>query len=92
MSSIPKDKAFYELADEHITLCNTRMGKVQPAKVSAAMLFAASRFNAFVIMAASENKAEMLAQKESAIAYFLNEYEIYLRENIDEHLKRYEAQ
>jgi len=27
-----------------------------------------------------------------AIAYFLNEYETNLRENIDEHLKRYEAQ
>ena len=90
MSSIPHDKEFYELADEHITLCNTHMGKVQPAKVSAAMLFAASRFNAFVIMAASENKAEMLAQKEAAIAYFLNEYETNLRENFDEHLKRYD--
>jgi hypothetical protein len=90
MSSTPHDKEFYELADEHITLCNTHMGKVQPAKVSAAMLFAASRFNAFVIMAASENKAEMLAQKEAAIAFFLNEYETNLRENIDEHLKRYD--
>ena len=90
MSSTPHDKEFYELAAEHITLCNTHMGKVQPAKVSAAMLFAASRFNAFVIMAASENKAEMLAQKEAAIAFFLNEYETNLRENIDEHLKRYD--
>lgn len=90
MSTIPQDKEFYALADEHITLCNTHMGKVQPAKVSAAMLFAASRFNAFVIMAASENKAEMLTQKEAAIAYFLNEYETNLRENIDEHLKRYD--
>ena len=90
MSSTPHDKEFYELADEHITLCNTHMGKVQPAKVSAAMLFAASRFNAFVIMAASENKAEMLAQKEAAIAIFLDEYETNLRENIDEHLKRYD--
>ncbi|MFN3716719.1 MAG: DUF3144 domain-containing protein [Thiobacillus sp.] len=90
MSSILRDKVFYELADEHITLCNTHMDKAQPAKVGAAMLFAASRFNAFVIMAASENKAEMLAQKEAAIAYFLNEYETNLRENIDEHLKRYQ--
>ena len=90
MSSIHHDKEFYEIADEHITLCNAHMGKIMPAKVSAAMLFAASRFNAFVIMAASENKAEMLAQKEAAIAFFLNEYETNLRENIDEHLKRYD--
>lgn len=92
MSSISRDKEFYELADAHIALCNTHMGKVKPAKVSAAMLFAASRFNAFVIMAASENKAQMLLEKEAAIGFFMQEYEKYLRDNIDEHLNRYEQQ
>ncbi len=90
MSEIPHDQEFYALADAHIDLANQHMGSVKPSKASAAMLFAASRFNAFVIMAASANKGEMLAQKEAAIAYFLNEYETNLRENIDEHLKRYE--
>lgn len=90
MNSIPQNKEFYELADEHISLCNTRMGKVKPAVVSATMLFAASRFNAFVIYASSENKAQMLLEKEAAIGYFMQEYEKYLRENIDEHLKRYD--
>ncbi len=90
MSDIPRDKEFYELADAHIALCNTHMGKVKPAKVSAAMLFAASRFNAFVISASAENKAQMLLDKESAIAYFMQEYEKNLRENIDEHLARYD--
>ena len=90
MSEIPHDKEFYELADAHISLCNTHMGKVKPAKVSAAMLFAAARFNAFVISASAENKAQMLLDKESAIAYFMQEYEKNLRENIDEHLARYD--
>lgn len=92
MSSIPQDKAFYELADGFIKVCNEQLGAEKPAKVSAAMLFAAARFNAFVIYASSENKAQMLLDKESAIGYFTQEYEKYLRENIDEHLKRYEAQ
>ncbi len=90
MSDIPRDKAFYDLADAHIRVANEQMGHCKPSLASAAMLFAASRFNAFVIMAASENKADMLTQKEAAIAYFLSEYETYLRENIDEHLKRYD--
>ena len=60
MSDMPQDKEFYELADAHIALCNTHMGKVKPAKVSASMLFAAARFNAFVIYASSENKAQFL--------------------------------
>lgn len=90
MSEIPRDKEFYELADAHIALANTRMGKVKPAKVSATMLFAAARFNAFVISASAESKAQMLLDKESAIAYFMQEYEKNLRENIDEHLARYD--
>ena len=90
MSDITRDKEFYELADAHIALANTRMGKIKPAKVSATMLFAAARFNAFVISASAENKAQMLVDKESAIAYFVQEYEKNLRENIDEHLARHD--
>lgn len=90
MSELPRDKEFWQLADAHIDLANQHMGSVKPSRASAAMLFAASRFNAFVIMAASADKGEMLAQKEAAIAYFLAEYEKNLRENIDEHLARYE--
>ena len=90
MSDITRDKEFYELADAHIALANTRMGKIKPAKVSATMLFAAARFNAFVISASAENKAQMLLDKESAIAYFVQEYEKNLRENIDEHLARHD--
>ena len=90
MSDIPRDKEFYELADAHIALANTRMGKVKPAKVSATLLFAAARFNAFVFSVSAENKAQMLLEKESAIAYFMQEYEKNLRENIDEHLARHD--
>ena len=92
MSDIPRDKQFYELADAHIALANTRMGEVKLAKMSAALLFAAARFNAFAISAISasaESKAQMLLEKEAAIAYFMQEYEKNLRENIDEHLARY---
>ena len=92
MSDMPRDKQFYELADAYIALANNRMGEVKPAKVSATLLFAAARFNAFVISASAENKAQMLLEKEAAIAYFMQEYEKNLRENIDEHLARYDKQ
>jgi hypothetical protein len=80
MSDIPRDKEFYELADAYIALANTRMGKTKPA----------ARFNAFVFSVSAENKAQMLLDKESAIAYFMQEYEKNLRENIDEHLARHD--
>jgi hypothetical protein len=90
MSDIQRDKQFWDLADSFIQLANTHLNEVKPSRVSASALFAAARFNAFVITAATENKAQLIAEKESAIAYFLAEYEKMLRENIDEHLSRYD--
>jgi hypothetical protein len=92
MSDVQRDKPFYDLADAYIALANTQLNETKPSRVSAAALFAASRFNAFVIAAAAGSKAQMMAEKEAAIAYFLNQYETMLRENIDEHLARYDQQ
>jgi len=90
MSTIPRDKAFYEAADAFLKVANDQLGNVKPATLSAALLFAASRFNAFVIQESSGSKAQFLVDKEPAVAYFVQEYENYLRENIDEHFARYE--
>ena len=90
MSDVQRDKEFWDLADSFIQLANTHLDKVKPSRVSASALFAAARFNAFVIAAASESKEQLIVEKEAAIAYFLNQYESMLRENLDEHLTRYD--
>ena len=90
MSDVVRDKQFWDLADAYIALANTQLNEAKPSRVSAAALFAAARFNAFVITAASGSKAEFIAEKEAAIAYFLQQYETMLRENLDEHLARYD--
>jgi hypothetical protein len=92
MSDAQRDKQFWELADSFIQLANTHLNEVKPSKVSASALFAASRFNAFVITASAGSKEQLIAEKEAAIAYFLEQYETMLRENIDEHLARYDQQ
>ncbi len=92
MSDVKRDKQFWDLADSFIQLANTHLNGNKPSRVSASALFAASRFNAFVIAAAAENKAQLIAEKEAAIAYFLEQYETMLRENLDEHLARYDQQ
>jgi len=90
MSDVQRDKQFWELTDSFIQLANTHLNEVKPSKVSASALFAASRFNAFVITASASSKEQVIAEKEAAIAYFLEQYETMLRENIDEHLARYD--
>lgn len=92
MSDVQRDKPFYDMADAYIALANTQLNQTKPSRVSSAALFAAARFNAFVIAAAAENKAQLIAEKEAAIAYFMDQYEKMLRENIDEHLTRYDQQ
>ncbi|MBZ0069438.1 MAG: DUF3144 domain-containing protein [Thiobacillus sp.] len=92
MSDVQRDKQFWDLADSFIQLANTHLSEVKPSRVSASALFAAARFNAFVITAATENKAQLIAEKEAAIAYFLEQYEKMLRENLDEHMARYDEQ
>ena len=90
MSDVQRDKQFWDMADSFIQLANTHLNTEKPSRVSASALFAASRFNAFVIAAATESKAQLIAEKEAAIAYFLDQYEKMLRENLDEHLARYD--
>jgi len=91
MSEIKRDKEFWELADSFIELANTHLvGEHKPSRVSATALFAAARFNAFVITSATASKEQLITEKEAAIAYFLEQYEAMLRENIDEHLSRYD--
>lgn len=92
MSDAQRDKQFWELADSFIQLANTHLNEVKPSKVSASALFAASRFNAFVITASASSKEQLIAEKEAAVAYFLEQYETMLRENLDEHLARYDQQ
>ena len=90
MSDGQRDNEFWDLADSFIQLANTHLDKVKPSRVSTSALFAAARFNAFVIAAATESKDQLIAEKESAIAYFMDQYEKMLRENIEEHLTRYD--
>ena len=85
-----RDKQFWTLTDSFIQLANTHLNEAKPSKVSASALFAASRFNAFVITVSASSKEQLIAEKEAAIAYFLEQYETMLRENIDEHLARYD--
>ena len=92
MSDVQRDKRFWDMTDSFIQLANTHLNEAKPSRVSASALFAASRFNAFVISAAAESKAQLIAEKESAIAYFLEQYEKMLRENLDEHLARFDQQ
>ena len=82
MSDTPPDSQFWKIADAFIGVANEQIETLPWTKVSAAMVFAASRFSAFVLAASAGSAVELTAKREEAIAYVLSQFEQMLRDNM----------
>jgi hypothetical protein len=82
---IPED--FQAAADRFIELANEIAGDASRDWVRAVLMFAAARYNAFTWITREDTPGQTLEQ---AAAYFRNEYETMLRENIQELTPVYE--
>lgn len=85
------DDEFYEQADQHIQLSNQQITEaIGRGKVSASMLYATSRFNAWVSATGWNTSEELANAKEKTIEYFLTEYRKMLEENLDDYIENFE--
>lgn len=84
------DKEFFQRADEYITVANEQAQVVNRGKVSASMMFATARFNAWVSASGAESGDELASVKEEALEYFVSEYRKMLEENLDEYVEHYD--
>ena len=84
------DKEFFERADAYITLANEQATTVSRGKVSASMMFATARFNAWVSASGTESGEELASVKDEALDYFLSEYRKMLEENLDEYVEHFD--
>jgi len=84
------DKQFWQRADQFINLANEQSQEVSPGEVSASMLFATARYNAFIAAATAQNIDELKKSKEEAIRYFSNQYYEMFAENIEDWIKNYD--
>lgn len=83
------DAGFWGRADAHIHLANAQCDTVEAGKVSASLLYAASRFNAFIV-ASNASSPESLSQSRSeALDYFTEQFRSMLAENLDDHIKNF---
>lgn len=71
---------FWELADSFIQQANALSQSDPIAQVSAALMYAASRYNAFALQAQSGDLAE---HKEEALEYLCTQYKKMCHENIE---------
>jgi len=84
------DKEFFERADAYITVANEQAAEVNRGKVSASMMFATARFNAWVSASGTDSSDELAAVKQEALEYFVSEYRKMLEENLDEYVEHFE--
>ena len=84
------DKEFFERADAYITLANEQATSVSRGKVSASMMFATARFNAWVSASGTDTGEELASVKDEALEYFVGEYRKMLEENIDEYIEHFD--
>jgi hypothetical protein len=84
------DKEFFERADAYITLANDQATNASRGKVSASMMFATARFNAWVSASGTDSGEELASVKDEAVEYFVGEYRKMLEENLDEYIEHFD--
>ncbi len=86
------DEKFYDRADAHIHLSNDQIdGEITRGKVSASMMYATARFNAWVSAAGWTSAAELETAQEETIEYFASEFRKMLKENLDDYIENFDA-
>lgn len=85
------DPNFYNRADAHIDLSNSQLADINPGKVSASMMYATARFNAYVSWIGFQNPADMAEAREETIRYFVEQYQIMLEENLDDYIQNFNS-
>lgn len=85
MGDTDKDKTFYEMADAFIAKANTLSEDSDPGRVSATFLYAAARFNVFLVASTSPSEDAFVSRRQEIMDYFMAEYEKMLEEHFDDY-------
>ncbi len=84
------DEHFFDRADTHIHIANDQTEKADRGKVSASLMYATARFNAWVSAFQAESGEDLLEGKEQIVEYFVEQYRQMLEENLDDYAKNFE--
>jgi hypothetical protein len=75
----PEDQAFFDLVTRFLNEANAMNDREHRSRISAALLFAAARYNAFTWM----NRDTMQEQtEEEAVEFFADHYRAMFRDNV----------
>lgn len=83
------DREFRMVVDRFIALANEQIETVKREHVSLAMLYAAARFNSFIVASHAPEVEKFRADKQKAFEFFCSEYHRMLTENLDDYERVY---
>ncbi|MCF6244614.1 MAG: DUF3144 domain-containing protein [Sulfurovum sp.] len=87
----PIDGMFYKRADSHINLANSHIqAKVAPADATNSLMFASSRFSAWITAVGFKNAEEMQKEKTEILDFFTTQYKFMLEQNFDDYVKNFD--
>ncbi|MTW00622.1 DUF3144 domain-containing protein [Duganella ginsengisoli] len=82
MSTTPTtDEQFMQLVDTFITTANEKAQNMDRNVIGPAMMFAATRFNAYMLAMSTRNVEEFKQQSEPARKYYLEQHEKMMADN-----------
>jgi hypothetical protein len=84
------DREFRAVVDKFIALANEQMENVKREHVSMALLYAAARFNSFVVAAHAGNLDKYRTDRPTAMKFFKGEYDRMLAENLQDYERIFE--
>lgn len=85
------DAEFYERADAHIHLSNDQLKDEEKGKVSASMMYATARFNAWISAGGFPSGELMAEDRSETIEYFVQQYRLALEENLDDYIANFNS-
>lgn len=91
MSNNTSDADFFARANVFINTANDQCDSAHPNEVSASMLYAVARFNAFIVASTTGSAQTMTAEKERAMDYLTDQFRKMMVANFDDFIGNYEA-
>jgi hypothetical protein len=89
MSNSSDEDIFWNLVESFIEQANNACDNSDPGIVSAAMMNAAARFNAFVVAHSSLDKNEFAEDVEGTLNYLTGRYRDFLKEHMEDYRDNY---
>jgi hypothetical protein len=84
MSDNTPGPAFWERANAFINLANDQCNAAHPNEVSASTLYAAARFNAFIVAKTTGTADNMKLERDRALEYFTDQFRQMMAANLDD--------